>query len=286
MNHNASIEESFGFSIINLLEASYRRLDIQNDKRSHWIISCVKQGRVVMRIGGEVYEVSEGEVMIHPPFAEFSESNSSSGVHLVLFLDITLSDHLDLFRIYPVSPVVKLSDMPAFDGQFQELLGYWKQYEAPFIKIQFYAGLLQLLNMIILSWKEAGCLARPQPLHSTEDRFMEVIHYMNEHIDEKLSRDELAALLHLHPNYFDKLFRKHFQQTPMHMLRSLRLRKAKSMLEATSSTLEQIASSCGLGDAAYFTRSFKGEYHETPGQYRKRMQNMRSIYGSYEPLPE
>lgn len=279
-NSNASMQEQLGLSILNIERPHYKKLNLRNIKNNQWILSHVVEGNLKMTTGGEEYQVNPGQVMIHPPHVEFNELNPSSGIHQVLFLDVTLSDHLDLFRIYPLSPVITLSDEPRFNECFHQLMHVWNQPEHSFRSIHIFSGIIELIKLLLLSWEATGQKTRPNVLNSAEDRFMEVIRYMKVHMNRKISRDELSSLVHLHPNYFDKLFHHHFGQTPMQMLRSLRLRKAATLLETTACTLETIAAECGLGDAAYFTRLFKNEYMETPGQYRNRMQKLKKIYGN------
>ncbi|WNR42979.1 helix-turn-helix domain-containing protein [Paenibacillus roseipurpureus] len=278
MNNNASMKEQFGLSIVNIVRSSYTRLKIRDIKKNQWVLSHVVKGQLTMETGGISYNVRAGQVMVHPPHIEFSEYNPSSGIHQVLFLDVTLSEHLDLFRMYPIPPVITLVDEASFTRCFQELNSYWNQPDKAFRNVYIGAGILELIKLLLNSWESDGFPSRPEQLNSTEDRFMEVIQYMQTHLRRKISREELSSLLHLHPNYFDKLFYKHFHQTPMHMLRMLRLRKAQSLLETSDITLEQIAGECGLVDAAYFAKWFKKQCRETPGQYRTRMKISKRMY--------
>ena len=55
----------------------------------------------------------------------------------------------------------------------------------------------------------------------------------------------------------------------MRMLRDLRLRRARTLLESTDDTLDSIAAACGLGDAAAFSRAFKAHYGLAPGAHRR-----------------
>ncbi len=279
MSVNASFNEQFGLSVANIAIGAYKRLNIRNMQNNHWIVSHVVRGRLTMETGNETYSVEVGQVMIHPPNVPFNECNASDGLHHVLFLSATLSDRIDLLRVYPLPPVVTLSDEPAYIERFRELFAIWHDPAGPFRELRIGNGVLSLLTLLLQSWDACGRPPRPETLNSAEDRFMEVIHYMQSNLHRKITREELSSLLHLHPNYFDKLFAKHLGQTPMHLLRSLRLRKAQSLLETSEDTLERIASECGLVDAAYLGRTFRGQFGETPGQYRERMRRMRSIYG-------
>ena len=105
-----------------------------------------------------------------------------------------------------------------------------------------------------------------------------VIRYITEHLYQKLARENLAALVHLHPSYFDRAFRQDYGVSPMHMVRQLRLRQGLRLLETTNLPLSAIAYTCGLGDAGYFNRVFHQHYGQTPGQYRQSIQRAMTDY--------
>jgi transcriptional regulator GlxA family with amidase domain len=115
---------------------------------------------------------------------------------------------------------------------------------------------------------------------TSQDRFVDVIRYMLAHLGDKLTRDDLASLVHLHPGYFDRIFHNVYGTSPMQMLRNLRLSRARQLLETTDAPLSAIALSCGLSDAGYFNRVFRQCYGQTPGQYR---QSAKSTMQSYIP---
>jgi AraC-like DNA-binding protein len=278
VNVNSSLTEEIKLYLLDVIEPSYSSLDIRDAKRDQWVISHVLRGQVKMVTCGEKYNVSSGDVMVHPPGIPFDEMNLSQGTHQVLFLDATLTSNIDLLRKYPVSPVVSLKQPLLFSSNFNKLLHIWQNSELPEREYYIFTLTLQLIEGIITSWIANGRKARPKVISSSQERFLEVINHMSSRLNEKITRDELAAVLHLHPNYFDRIFYKHFQMTPMQTLRSLRLKKAKQLLDTTDSTLEAIADHCGLGDAAYLSKVFKKQYGLTPGDYRNNRKSMRSIY--------
>ncbi len=104
---------------------------------------------------------------------------------------------------------------------------------------------------------------------TNQDRFTGVVNYMAENMAEKLTRDDLARRLNLHPGYFNRIFYEAFGVAPMQMLRDMRLRQAQHLLETSDNPLDSISMSCGFNDTAYFCRVFFRNYQMTPGQYRQ-----------------
>lgn len=57
--------------------------------------------------------------------------------------------------------------------------------------------------------------------------------------------------------------------TPTQYLKSVRLRKAKELLETSFLSVKQIISLVGIGDRNHFTNDFKKAYGVSPTEYRR-----------------
>jgi AraC-like DNA-binding protein len=58
-------------------------------------------------------------------------------------------------------------------------------------------------------------------------------------------------------------------QTPNHFIRSIRLKRAAQLLQASNHTISEISWMVGINDIKYFNKYFKEEFGATPTQYRK-----------------
>lgn len=83
------------------------------------------------------------------------------------------------------------------------------------------------------------------------------------------SVQRLAQSACLSRSTFMARFRDLFGQTPMEVLRELRMRQAASMLCADDSSIEQIARAAGYADRSSFLRVFRKTYGVEPSAYRK-----------------
>jgi AraC-like DNA-binding protein len=258
--------------------ASYESLQIVDREHSQWIISHVLVGEVTTSCRGKSWQAHAGDVMVHPPSFPFSEIAAEPGIHQWCLLNVTLDHHRDLFQRYPIAPVVAIAPSSQFSQHFCALEQVWKGSATPFRELQVPALTLQLCGIVLECWQQAGGIPRPSSLQTPPDRFSGVVQYITEHLDQKLSREGLAELVHLHPSYFDRAFQRIYGVSPMHMVRNLRLRQGLRLLETTDLPLSAIAYACGLGDAGYFSRVFHQRYHQTPGQYRQSIQRAMIDY--------
>jgi AraC family transcriptional regulator, arabinose operon regulatory protein len=97
------------------------------------------------------------------------------------------------------------------------------------------------------------------------------IHYMNIHINSKVTLDDLArhTFYHYSPTYFNKLFVKTTGYSPIRYFLNLKIERACYYLSNTSYKVNQIAKILGFRDAYYFSRLFSKIKKVPPGQYRK-----------------
>ena len=93
-----------------------------------------------------------------------------------------------------------------------------------------------------------------------------------EHLsDTELSVDMLAREAEVSEVHFRKLFKSTEGISPAKFITSMRIKKAKQMLEEGVFTLEEIAFSCGFSSLPYFCRVFKEKTGMTPSLCKKEL---------------
>lgn len=97
-----------------------------------------------------------------------------------------------------------------------------------------------------------------------------VKNYIDQHVEDSITIQEMAKLIYRSPDYLTKHFKKEFGQTPYHYLLEQKISIACFSLTNTDLPVTQIADSLGYDDAQYFSRQFKEKAGLTPREYRKR----------------
>jgi AraC-like DNA-binding protein len=263
-----AIHLNFALSLYRVEEAPYVSLDLRGMDYPHWIVSHIRQGKVMTASRGVRQEASAGDVMIHVPGVPFDEIADGAGVHQWMLFDLRGSSGLDVFHGCPVPPVVRLTEPERYRQEFEKLLHVWQQVPSASREVQILAGASALFAQILESWEAAGSPVRPETLLTPRSRFAEIVTYMETHLADKLTREHLAGIACLHPVYFDRAFRAAHGVPPMQMLREMRLRAAQYKLLTTDDTLETVAEQCGMGDPASFSRAFRARFGQAPGRYR------------------
>ena len=80
---------------------------------------------------------------------------------------------------------------------------------------------------------------------------------------------EMAAELHFSTSYFQRIYRETFHVSVMKDVIRSRIEAAKSLLQYTLITAEEIASRCGYASPEHFSRQFKQYTGMSPDQWRR-----------------
>ena len=111
-------------------------------------------------------------------------------------------------------------------------------------------------------------------VHSEEgERLQQLLAYIHEHLNERLSNNDLAEMCHMHPTHFIRYFRTRTGQTPARYVTERRMESAKRMLENTELDVSAIMERVGLQEASHFARLFRKQYALTPTEYRRQFRS-------------
>jgi AraC family transcriptional regulator len=95
------------------------------------------------------------------------------------------------------------------------------------------------------------------------------VDYVEEHLDAEITLETLAAVAHLSPYHFARMF-KHSTGLPPHQyVIARRIERAKQLLQGKDDlSLAQVAARSGFWDQGHFTRHFKRLVGVTPKHFR------------------
>lgn len=106
-----------------------------------------------------------------------------------------------------------------------------------------------------------------QPI--ADESIEKAIHFMEQHVTQNISLDELAENVNLSKFYFNRYFKKHVGMTPHQYFINMRIQHAKQLLATTHDSIESVAEQCGFDNTSNFIRAFKQRAGMTPTAFRK-----------------
>lgn len=104
--------------------------------------------------------------------------------------------------------------------------------------------------------------------HTNQSRLHFVLHYIHEHLTDKIAVDSLSRKAYLSRNMFFKWFKEQFGVTPLDYINRERIKLAKQLLADKRNNVSAVSMQCGFTDVNYFVRLFKKSEGITPGAYQ------------------
>lgn len=104
-------------------------------------------------------------------------------------------------------------------------------------------------------------------------RIHQVQDYMEQHIGQNLSLDELAEIAGFSKFHFSRIFQSIVQEPLAHYVNRIRMEQALFLLaHRMDKNMTDIALEMGFTDSAVFSRAFKNYYGVSPREYRQEYQ--------------
>ena len=118
-------------------------------------------------------------------------------------------------------------------------------------------------------------LCRAYPTQVPEDTqrlslVMNIQRYVESHIGQRLTLEDLSQEFHLSQSYLSHLFKAITGSSVMGYVNAYRLLLAKRYLAQTDWEIGKIVEACGFSDNSNFSRSFKQTTGLSPSQFRKK----------------
>jgi AraC family transcriptional regulator len=236
-------------------------------------LALAGNGKLVRRSEGRQQEavIRSGQITISPAYERYNWSIAAIDVFC---LDIHIPDTVlraTWQEHYPrhdgninLNPVLGLHD-PLLAAMMCTLHAHW-QSSHPCRQLLIDGAADQVLVYLL---GLHGCNVRvyrgglaPHVLRRVKD-------YIECHLGESLSLDDLAAQASLSKFHFVRAFKQSHGTTPHSYVLERRLSRAAQMLETDSQSIIDIAGECGFADPAHFARVFRRKFGVGPRDFRR-----------------
>jgi transcriptional regulator GlxA family with amidase domain len=111
-------------------------------------------------------------------------------------------------------------------------------------------------------------ISLPARLGVRHPKLLSVIDLMEKHLEDPLSRADLAHTSGLSTRQLERLFRKYLGRSPARYYLELRLNKARLLLLQTNMSVIDVALACGFVSASHFSKCYRDFFGRTPRRER------------------
>lgn len=137
--------------------------------------------------------------------------------------------------------------------------------DSDFFQAELYSAVLQLT---VLLCKNTDTTAKEHP-----GAIQTAVEYINDHIKEDLTIDEICSSVYMSKYYFCRLFKEKIGLTVMEYILKTRIMMAKELLSVGTLSITDVSETCAFSSVSYFSRVFKSETGVSPLHYKKYKQS-------------
>lgn len=243
----------------------------------HIEISIVTKGYGTYYVGGEEYPITAGDLIIFNP-GTYHKSlvtcpDMCATEYYIGFTDLHIRDAMPNMLPLPDGHILLHMKEVMKQDVFKLCASMGKEFQTcrPGRYFMLKAYLIQLILILLRDQQEIteeseGCIFESPNKKYVVNR---MLRYFNEHYHEKISLDQIARNMYLSTFYLSKIFKTETGDTPINYLISLRMQKARELMENTPGlTVQNVASMVGYEDAYHFSKLFKKHFGAAPSKYR------------------
>ena len=249
---------------------------IQKDKGVDYamLIYCT-DGKGTYHIYDKTYQIEKNQYVLIPPYVPYSFEANMDDPWTIYWIHFR-GKLMNSFLSPNPSPQTILSDEYSRQQQrirlFEETynsfaMGYIKEYLA------YSSMCLYLLLSTFVFQDQFRHIGIPN--HRELSFPMRVVYYMQEHIENNLSLQDLAQHFNYSESHLSFLFQKETGISPINYFIRLKIQKACQYIELTSMKLSEIAIRLGFEEPAYFSRVFTKIIGMSPSTYREKEKTRR-----------
>ncbi len=247
-------------------------------------IEYIYQGCGNQKINGSTYYVEKGDLL----FLNFQDSHSihpteNLGIVNCLFNPEFFSK--ELVNSENALDILALTSFKDFDKSVEKILPKIRfhgkelvELEAlmDFMKNEFdekQAGYITVLEsyskVLLVKVLRSARMCDSLNVYNDIKRFApEVLKYIEDNYNRKISLTELAKQSFYNPTYFSKIFKECYGKSVTEYINQRRIESAITFIKSTSATIESICFQVGFNDKKQFFKLFKARTGRTPEAFR------------------
>ena len=235
----------------------------------NFLFYCV-DGKGWYRIEDKQYEVKANEFFILPQNVSHAYGSSEDDPWSIYWIHFG-GDQLPYFNsLYTIQTHFKPYHVKGSDAISASFTKIYKTLELGYSTDNLMFAnicLAHFISLFIYNSKHFEAVA--ENLNCVDSAIL----YMQEHVNEPISLNDLCKLYHYSPSRFSSLFKQKTGYAPIDYFLQMKMQKASQQLDFTKQSIKEIASNFGFDDPYYFSRRFTKVIGMPPTKYRSTNKN-------------
>ncbi len=239
------------------------------DVRRNWEFQAVVKGRIAPRLPDGVRPYRSMTLWVLAPDCAHDWMSPPGEWSQIVVLHFFSVDEVLARRVRQrggVMPVdITEQDADELVGAYHELLPFYhRPHELAHLHVRQWQDRLTLLSL-----ERSGYQAKAVAEDLDQERVEAALYWYEHNLSSAPSVKEVAGAIGVSEVHLRRLFAKQRGESPRVAFQRLLLQQASKLLRETDLTLEEVADQCGYVNASSFSRAFKAETGQAPGQFRR-----------------
>lgn len=233
----------------------------------------VRKGRVKLEIGGAKFAAGPGDMLFVPARTQHRDEFDIRSELEVFMIFFSWAAERDFFGKVSNAAIKALSKserdgiLKLVDMLREDFLGH-EAMDSLISRSRMHTMLLSLLRAV--SKTESGSAESASGKAGDRKRrklMLEAKRFLEGHYMERLSLEDIAAHLSVSPFHLSHVFSRESNFSLFEYLTSLRMERAKLLIEEGRMNVSEAAFAVGYENFSYFSKSFKRHFGRSPSSF-------------------
>lgn len=245
-------------------------------------ILYIMEGNMLLQIDVKAFMVTRGDIVVIPPGIVHGATrcNDSPCIFyaIVFHPSFISSSHNDIIQqsylepFFTKTPTAYYYTHPRSSEYgliYENVKNIIKSYNQKSFGFELFikTSVLQILHRLLEVHGEEQELSKKGDMTAAL-RIKRLLIYLEENYNHAFSLADWACSIELSREQFCRIFKRHFNKTPVEYLLNYRISKAAELLIHSRLSIIDIALETGFESANYFTIAFKNKTGTTPSKFR------------------
>ncbi|MFC8680119.1 helix-turn-helix domain-containing protein [Microbacterium ureisolvens] len=223
------------------------------------VILCVA-GAGVVRIAGDGYPLTPGACITIAANQAHEYQASLDDPWTIWWIHVRGTDVAELTGplLGIPHPLTRLRAIEGVVALFDELVSLLERRQSP----------AHLLAASGIAWQLLTRVVADSILPAEGSPLERAMHFLEARVDSNIQVGELAAMVGMSPSHLSALFRRATGSGPGAFHTSIKMARARKLLDTTTASVAEVATAVGYADPLYFSRHFRRVHGVNPTQYR------------------
>jgi AraC family transcriptional regulator of arabinose operon len=218
------------------------------------------------RVGDTTHRLGSQSALIIPRGAPHTYGSDEGSPWTIWWCHLLGTDVAELVETLEVSierPIVPIRRVEKAVALLDEIVSSLERDQSP----------PRLIGTAGAAWKLLTQINVDRVMPEDGDPLQRAMSHLAERLDSSVRVPDLAKLVGVSPSHLSALFRKVTGGGVLAYHQSLRMARARQLLDGSVATVASVADELGYADPLYFSRQFSRFHGMSPTQFRKRDSN-------------